>query len=190
MPKGIYKHKPHSEETKKKMSLNSAHNRYWLGKKRSYVSDRMIGNKYNKGGYIIKDTSKMGHPNKFKGKHLPEDYKNKIRQGHLRNKPYNYIEDRSKLKTYGEANKDRRSSAYGSWRREVYKRDNYKCRINDCNCNGRIIAHHILSYTKYPELRYNINNGITLCQFHHPLKRIEEQRLIPFFQSMVEVKLT
>jgi hypothetical protein len=37
-------------------------------------------------------------------------------------------------------------------------------------------------------LRYNINNGITLCQFHHPRKRVEEQRLIPFFQNMVEVK--
>ena len=30
-----------------------------------------------------------------------------------------------------------------------------------------IRAHHILPW-RIVELRYNINNGITLCQFHHP----------------------
>jgi len=38
------------------------------------------------------------------------------------------------------------------------------------------------------QLRYNIKNGITLCHFHHPKKRMEEKRLIPFFQGVVEVK--
>ncbi len=35
------------------------------------------------------------------------------------------------------------------------------------------------------ELRYEVNNGIALCQFHHPRKRADEQRLILTFQGLV-----
>lgn len=97
-----------------------------------------------------------------------------------------YVKDRTKLQRYNDDNKDRRSSAYNSWRNDVWKRDNWKCRISN-NCKGKIKVHHILSWRNYPELRYNINNGITLCQAHHPLKRAEEKRLIPFFQGLVPV---
>lgn len=99
---------------------------------------------------------------------------------------WKWIEDKSLLKL-DSSNGERRSSAYSFWRREVYKRDNFKCKIDNQDCNGRIEAHHILGFTNYPELRYNINNGITLCHFHHPRKRIDEEKLIPTFQSMVEV---
>ncbi len=40
-------------------------------------------------------------------------------------------------------------------------------------------------WREYPELRYNINNGITLCHAHHPRKREEEAKLSPFFQQLV-----
>lgn len=53
------------------------------------------------------------------------------------------------------------------------------------NCKGRLEAHHILSWKDYPELRYDINNGITLCHAHHPRKRDEEAELSPYFQSLV-----
>jgi hypothetical protein len=54
---------------------------------------------------------------------------------------------------------------YKYWMLEVKKRDNWKCKINNCDCNGRLEAHHILPWEQFPELRYSINNGITLCQF-------------------------
>lgn len=98
-----------------------------------------------------------------------------------------WIKDRTQLKRFNNVNLDRRSSAYHYWRLEVYKRDNYKCKINNCDCSGRIIAHHILSWTRFPELRYEINNGITLCQAHHPRIRVEEKRLIPFFMGLMSV---
>ena len=82
---------------------------------------------------------------------------------------------------------DRRDSAYAGWRHEVWSRDGFKCKIADENCNGRIEAHHILGWTDYPELRYKVNNGITLCHAHHPRKRAEEKRLSPYFQSLVSV---
>ena len=53
---------------------------------------------------------------------------------------------------------------------------------------GKLEAHHILSWSKFPELRYEVNNGITLCHFHHPRKRNDEMTLSPFFQSLVKVK--
>jgi hypothetical protein len=47
------------------------------------------------------------------------------------------------------------------WVKLVKKRDNYKCQI--CGSNKDIQAHHIKPYKDYPELRYDINNGITVC---------------------------
>lgn len=102
------------------------------------------------------------------------------------NKNPRWIEDRTKLQKYGETNKDRRSSAYRDWRINIFKRDNYKCKIDNCDCDGKIVAHHILSYTKFPELRYEINNGITLCKFHHPLKRTEEINFVSLFRGLVD----
>ena len=95
----------------------------------------------------------------------------------------NYIEDRSLLKKDNRRN----DSAYADWRMNVWRRDNFKCRIDDINCIGRIEAHHILSWRDYPELRYKINNGITLCHFHHPRARKEEKRLSPYFMELVSV---
>lgn len=98
----------------------------------------------------------------------------------------NWIHDRSSLSrvvNYGE----RRSYMYANWRKQVWLRDNFKCKIANPDCGGRVEAHHILGWASYPELRYEVNNGITLCHAHHPKKRAEEKRLIPFFQELVPV---
>jgi len=39
----------------------------------------------------------------------------------------------------------------------------------------------------YPELRYEVNNGITLCHFHHPRKINDEMKLSPYFQELIKV---
>jgi len=107
----------------------------------------------------------------------------RIKMGESRrgSKSVNWIKDRTKLKTQG----DRRSYAYSNWRKEVWKRDNFTCRIKNNDCKGRIEAHHILGYAEYPELRYQINNGITVCHFHHPRKVVDEKKLIPTFRELV-----
>lgn len=94
-----------------------------------------------------------------------------------------WIKDRSKLVKRQERN----DVAYKDWRRQVWLRDSFKCKIANPNCEGRIEAHHILSWRYYPELRYQVNNGITLCRAHHPRVRAEEKRLIPTFQELVSV---
>ena len=99
-------------------------------------------------------------------------------------KIYNYIKDRTKLK---DDHRDRGGQLHRNWSNLVKERDKYTCKINNKDCFGKLEAHHILGWTKFPELKYSINNGITLCHFHHPRKRSEEKRLIPFFKQMVEV---
>lgn len=76
---------------------------------------------------------------------------------------------------------------YKEWRRLIFKRDNFKCKIADKNCKGQLEAHHILSWRDFVELRYEINNGITLCHYHHPIKKSEEARLSPFFQELISL---
>lgn len=78
-------------------------------------------------------------------------------------------------------------SLYMVWRKQVKDRDGWKCKIANEDCNGRLEAHHILPWRDYPELRYQINNGITLCLAHHPRRRAEEKRLASFFQELVSV---
>ena len=97
----------------------------------------------------------------------------------------NYIKDRTQLKKFNDAAKDRRSYAYTNWRNQIWLRDNFKCKISNEECEGRIEAHHILGYTAHPELRYVVNNGITLCHYHHPRKRADEINLSPYFQKLV-----
>lgn len=99
-------------------------------------------------------------------------------------KHWRYIGDRTKLSRVSKQG-ERRTSAYSEWRRQVWLRDNHKCKIANPDCDGRIEAHHILSWRDYPELRYITNNGITLCHAHHPLKRKDEAKLSPYFQSLV-----
>lgn len=80
-----------------------------------------------------------------------------------------------------------RTPAYKEWRNSVFQRDGWACRMGSDDCKGQLQAHHILRWADYPELRYEVNNGITLCQAHHPRKRAEEKRLVPTFRELVSV---
>lgn len=94
----------------------------------------------------------------------------------------NWIRDRTKVKKYW---LERNNPEYKQWIKKVKKRDANTCRLKDKNCSGYNIAHHILGWIAYPELRYEVSNGITLCQHHHPRKRDDEIRLIPIFLKLI-----
>jgi len=57
------------------------------------------------------------------------------------------------------------STEYKNWRMEVFKRDGFKCK--HCGGMGYITAHHIKSFAHYPDLRFEITNGLTLCEPCH-----------------------
>lgn len=67
----------------------------------------------------------------------------------------------------------RQCPQYKEWRGKVYKRDNYTCQHCNSN-NGHLNAHHIIPYAKNEELRFELSNGITLCEECH---KAEHRRL-------------
>ena len=61
------------------------------------------------------------------------------------------------------------TTEYKTWRLEVFKRDNFTCQ--DCHIHGVYFhAHHIKPWIDYPEFRYVVSNGVTLCKQCHYLK--------------------
>lgn len=60
----------------------------------------------------------------------------------------------------------RKSMEYKIWRKSVFERDDFTCQI--CKVRGvELQADHIKPFAYYPELRFDINNGRTLCKPCH-----------------------
>lgn len=61
----------------------------------------------------------------------------------------------------GGTKQGRSSAAYDEWRIAVLMRDHNRC--IECGREDELTAHHIKSYAKHPDLRFNVENGVTLC---------------------------
>lgn len=70
-----------------------------------------------------------------------------------------YIKDRSKLA------KRRHSAENTHWRLAVLKRDGYLCQC--CYEYGETHVHHLKSFARFPELRFDVDNGVTMCEPCH-----------------------
>ena len=65
------------------------------------------------------------------------------------------------------------SPEYKRWKKAVLERDGYKCQ--HCGEENDLHVHHIKSFSKYPELRYEVSNGITLCKKCHKKEHKSER---------------
>lgn len=150
----------HTEETKEKLRLAN------LGKKqspelvkkranalrgtkktaedRAGISQRMIGNKRMLGHRHSADTRKLMSKSARSGPSSPWWQGGKT----------------------AEAKLIRRSVEYRLWREAVYRRDDYTCQI--CGeRGGRLHPDHIKRFSMFPELRFDVSNGRTLCEDCH-----------------------
>jgi len=161
--------KKHTEITKRKMSMAKK------GKpqrKMSKETKRKISES-QKGKKLSDETKRkigIGHKGKtsgMKGKSHLEETKKKISKGII--EAYNE-KGRQKYKRYIHLTNTRE---YIEWRSDIFQRDNWTCQT----CGARssegnpiyLEAHHIKSWIQYPELRFSIENGITLCRECHRL---------------------
>lgn len=61
----------------------------------------------------------------------------------------------------------RGSFKYRLWRKKVFERDGYTCVLCGDDKGGNLNADHIKQFAFYPELRFEVSNGRTLCVSCH-----------------------
>jgi predicted restriction endonuclease len=77
---------------------------------------------------------------------------------------------------------------YKKWRSAVYKRDKFQCQWPGCYLKKKLNAHHIKTWAQYPQLRFAVYNGITLCSVHHKMIKGLETIYEAVFHRIVSSK--
>ena len=98
----------------------------------------------------------------YRKKMSSEERKNKLSNINSGSKSHFWIDGRT------DKNRTLRSCAkYKDWRKAVFLRDNFTCQVckkrNVAGLNLVLNADHIKPWSQFPELRFDINNGRTLC---------------------------
>ena len=61
----------------------------------------------------------------------------------------------------------RKSAEYKEWRKKVFERDNYTCQKCGKKSTHDLEAHHKKAQSLFPELIFDLDNGLTLCHDCH-----------------------
>jgi hypothetical protein len=151
--------------------------KYWLGKKRPQFSEKtkikMRESHIGKIGYWKGKKHSPKTVEKFRkyrlGKKLSEKTKEKIRIAH-QGKPNFAGRGEKSYRWKGGItpinNKIRNSIESKIWIYSVFVRDSFTCQKTKVK-GGKLVAHHIQNFADFPELRFAIDNGITLSEEVH-----------------------
>lgn len=78
---------------------------------------------------------------------------------------------------------ERYSAKASEWRSQVFDRDNYTCQ--GCGQHGGYLeADHVMPWAYYPEMRYDILNGRTLCRKCHDKTKVGYKKLKAEFPEL------
>jgi len=137
---------PFTKEHKQKISKNNV--KFWSGKNRSPETIEKIRQ------------AKIKNPTKYwlgkKGIRMAP--KTEFKKG---NRPWNW-----KGGVSTEQNRIRSSVENRLWRESIFARDNWTCQKYGIK-GGKLNPHHIQNFAQFPELRFAIDNGITLSEKAH-----------------------
>jgi len=194
MPKGIYQHRGHpiSTEARKKISISSTNpskdtrlkmRNAKLGKKHTKEQCDKISSS-NKLSWInntkrISIIKNVGHRNK--GRIFTKEHRDKLSKA----KEGMYIGDKNPAWKGGVTCQTlliRRGTKMEHWRKAVFERDDFACQSCGKRGGQYLQAHHIKSFKDYPELRFAIDNGMTLCIKCH--RKINKE--MPLFAIRVQ----
>jgi hypothetical protein len=171
------KGKRHSEETIRKRIASMT------GKKRKPLTEE-VKTKISKAlvGRKIPDDIKEKVRLKVVGRKLSPTARKNIGLGKIREKNPNWKggvdKDKRKMKT----------AEYRKWRHDVFCRDWFVCHMPLCDEPGnRIEAHHIKTYKEFPELKLDVNNGITLCKECHKHIKGREKEFERIFVEVIKL---
>lgn len=85
--------------------------------------------------------------------------------------------------------KDRNDDpGYKEWKAAVLKRDRNKCQMPNCRRKKNLEVHHIIRYADSVYVRYEVDNGITLCKRCHYQIRNNESHFVSLFMEIVRSK--
>lgn len=102
-------------------------------------------------------------PGFFKGKKHSPEFRELMRKVHGGAAHHNW-----KGGISPEHGRIRSSGQYAQWRKAVFERDNFTC-VNCGMRGGDLNADHLKPFADYPELRFDLDNGRTLCIPCHKL---------------------
>lgn len=176
------KNQPHSLETRLKMSKSAMGNKNAVGiipseETRNKIRLTKLGNK----------NPNYGKPTWNLGLKMSEESRRKLSES----KKQNFIAS-GRVHKQSPDERARQSRELKEWRFSVFKRDGFRCL--DCGeiKSGQLNADHIYPFAYYPRLRYDINNGRTLCVECHKktptygskVKLLKPQSISPVFNLL------
>jgi 5-methylcytosine-specific restriction endonuclease McrA len=98
-----------------------------------------------------------------KGHHHTEETRQKMSQATSNEKHWNW-----KGGITDSVHRLRQQMAYTHWKEQVHLRDADTCQhCGVQSATRKLDTHHLKAFKDYPELRYEVSNGITLCGSCH-----------------------
>ena len=152
-------------------------NRVQVKKKRIYGVSLFKGKTHTAESRAKMSRSRIGKQSKYKGVARTKEVRERISDSALKSPNLKRGQEHYAYKN-GAKQRNlnvRRSVEYKQWRTLVFERDKYTCQHCGDNRGGNLNAHHKKPFATHPELRLDVDNGITLCEPCHIVEHQKEE---------------